>query len=300
MTGPTCLGFIGLGKMGTPMASVLYRAGFSLVIGDIDEKVVASFVDEHPGAVPATGNASYANVSVLILMLPNSEVVEAVLETAGTAAALAAGTLVVDMSSSVPTRTRELATRLRAGGLRFVDAPVSGGVRGAVAGELTIMTGGEKADLDELAPIFEPLSATVIAVGRIGAGHAAKALNNLVSAATISITVEALQVGARFGIPPETLTNVLNCSSGRSNTSESKVLQFMISGTFGSGFALQLMAKDVGIAVDLADELCQQVEITHEVARQWRRAAAKVTSNTDHTQMYEMIGEGKAESGLSI
>ncbi|MGW2055660.1 NAD(P)-dependent oxidoreductase [Streptomyces sp. NPDC001840] len=284
------LGFIGLGKMGTPMASLLHRAGFALVVGDLDEHAVAGFVDEHPGAVAATGPSSYGEVDALVLMVPNSAVVEAVLETDGVAAVLRPGTLVVDMSSSVPTRTRALAARLTGAGLRFVDAPVSGGVRGAVAGKLAVMAGGERSDLDQLVPVFEPLASTVIMVGPVGSGHAAKALNNLVSAATISVTVEALQLGERFGITPETMTEVLNSSSGRSNTSENKVIQFMTSGTFGSGFALHLMAKDVGIAVDLADALHQEAEVAHEVARQWSRIAAAVTAETDHTQMYELIG----------
>jgi 3-hydroxyisobutyrate dehydrogenase len=217
-------------------------------------------------------------------MLPTSDIVEAVLEDGQTAAALRAGTLVVDMSSSVPTRTRDLAARLTDRGLRFVDAPVSGGVRGAIAGRLAILAGGEQADLDQLAPVFAPLASTVIAVGPVGSGHAAKALNNLVSAATMSVTVEALRLGMSFGISPAIMTEVLNSSSGRSNTSENKVAQFMTSGTFASGFA-----KDVGIAVDLADALGQEAEISREVSRQWRRIAGQVTPETDHTQMYELI-----------
>ena len=237
----------------------------------------------------ASGPGTYANIDALILMLPTSDIVEAVLEDGKTAAALRAGTLVVDMSSSVPTRTRDLATRLADRGLRFVDAPVSGGVRGAIAGRLAILAGGEQADLDQLAPVFAPLASTVIVVGPVGSGHAAKALNNLVSAATMSVTVEALRLGARFGISPAIMTEVLNSSSGRSNTSENKVGQFMISGTFASGFALQLMAKDVGIAVDLADALGQEAEVSREVSRQWRRIAGQVTAEADHTQIYELI-----------
>jgi 3-hydroxyisobutyrate dehydrogenase len=283
------LGFIGIGKMGRPMASRLHQAGFQLTVGDADAAVVSAFVDGHPGTLAASGPGSFASVDALILMLPTSDIVEAVLEEGETAAALRPGALVVDMSSSVPTRTRDLATRLAGRGLRFVDAPVSGGVRGAVAGRLAVMAGGEQTDLDQLAPVFAPLASTVIAVGPVGSGHAAKALNNLVSAATISVTVEALRLAERFGIPPAIMTEVLNSSSGRSNTSENKVSQFMTSGTFASGFALQLMAKDVGIAVDLADALGQQAEVSREVSRQWRRIAGQVTADADHTQMYELI-----------
>jgi 3-hydroxyisobutyrate dehydrogenase len=283
------LGFIGIGKMGWPMASRLHQAGLAVTVADADATVVSGFVADHPGARAASGPESYADVDALILMLPTSDIVEAVLEDGKTAAALRAGTLVVDMSSSVPTRTRDLAARLTDRGLRFVDAPVSGGVRGAIAGRLAILAGGEQADLDQLAPVFAPLASTVIVVGPVGSGHAAKALNNLVSAATISVTVEALRLGARFGISPVVMTEVLNSSSGRSNTSENKVGQFMTSGTFASGFALQLMAKDVGIAVDLADALGQQAEVSREVSRQWRRIAGQVTAEADHTQMYELI-----------
>ena len=283
------LGFIGIGKMGWPMASRLHQAGLQVTVADADATVVRRFIADHPGARAASGPESYGGVDALILMLPTSDIVEAVLEDGKTAAALRAGTLVVDMSSSVPTRTRDLATRLTDRGLRFVDAPVSGGVRGAIAGLLAILAGGEQADLDQLAPVFAPLASTVIVVGPVGSGHAAKALNNLVSAATISVTVEALRLGARFGISPAIMTEVLNSSSGRSNTSENKVAQFMISGTFASGFALQLMAKDVGIAVDLADALGQEAEVSREVSRQWRRIAGQVTAEADHTQMYELI-----------
>jgi 3-hydroxyisobutyrate dehydrogenase len=283
------LGFIGIGKMGRPMADRLHQAGFQVTVGDADATVVSRFTAEHPGARAASGPQSYAEVDALILMLPTSDIVEAVLEDGKTAAALRAGTLVVDMSSSVPTRTRDLAARLTGGGLRFVDAPVSGGVRGAIAGRLAVLAGGEQADLDQLAPVFAPLASTVIAVGPVGSGHAAKALNNLVSAATISATVEALRLGMSFGISPAIMTEVLNSSSGRSNTSENKVAQFMTSGTFASGFALHLMAKDVGIAIDLADVLGQEAEVSREVARQWRRIAGQVTAEADHTQMYELI-----------
>ncbi|MEO3780570.1 NAD(P)-dependent oxidoreductase [Micromonospora sp. B11E3] len=284
------IGFIGLGKMGRPMAARLYEAGYRLTVADAAPDVAEGFVADHPKAVAAHTVDAYRAVDVLILMLPNSAVVESVLEGDAVAGALRPGTLVVDMSSSEPLRTRALAERLAARGLRMLDAPVSGGVRGAVAGTLAVLVGGEETDLAEVRPALQRLARTVIPVGPIGSGHAAKALNNLVSATTISVTVEALRLGERFGIPPETMTEVLNSSSGRSNTSENKVAQFMISGSYDSGFALHLMAKDVGIAVDLARELGQATEVADGVARQWRRIATEVTPQTDHTAMYELIG----------
>ena len=283
----TRVGFVGLGKMGGPMAGRLAAAGYPLVVSDAGPGIAASFSSDHH-AVAATGPKDFAGVDVLILMLPDSDVVESVLD--DLAPVLRSGALVVDMSSAEPLRTRALAARLVAGGLRFVDAPVSGGVRGAVAGTLAVLTGGDEASLTEIRPLLGVLGSTVLAVGPVGSGHAAKALNNLVSAATLSVTVEALRLGEEFGIAPSTMNAVLNSSSGRSNTSENKVAQFMLDGGYGSGFALRLMAKDVRIAVDLARSLAQRAEIADRVAEQWSRVAAEVTPQTDHTAMYELIG----------
>jgi 3-hydroxyisobutyrate dehydrogenase len=286
----TRVGFIGLGNMGTPMAGHLAEAGFRLTVSDIAPGVTQRFVAGHPGAAAAAGPQSFGAAEALILMLPTSQIVEDVLEGEQVAGALAPGCLVIDMSSSEPLRTRALAARLHARGLPMLDAPVSGGVRGARAASLSVLAGGAEDDLARAAPLLSAMAATIIRVGDIGTGHAAKALNNLVSAATISVTVEALAVAASFGISAGTMTEVLNASSGRSNTSENKVAQFMTSGRFDSGFSLQLMAKDVGLALGLAAALGRPAEVAGHVADQWRRVAGQVSPATDHTQMYTLLG----------
>jgi 3-hydroxyisobutyrate dehydrogenase len=286
----TRVGFIGLGNMGSPMAAHLVDAGFALTVSDAAPGVTKRFVAEHPASTAATGPESFAAVQALILMLPTSEIVEDVLEREQVADVLPPGCLVIDMSSSEPLRTRALAARLQARGLSMLDAPVSGGVRGASAARLSVLVGGSQDDLARATPVLNAMAATIIRVGDIGSGHAAKALNNLVSAATMSITVEALVVAEAFGITADTMTQVLNSSSGRSNTSENKLAQFMISGSFDSGFSLRLMAKDVGLAIGLADALDRPVEVADHVADQWRRIAAEVSPATDHTQMYTLLG----------
>jgi 3-hydroxyisobutyrate dehydrogenase len=286
----TQVGFIGLGNMGRPMAEHLVDAGFALTVSDAAPGVTERFVAEHPTATAAAGPQSFGAVQALILMLPTSAIVEDVLEREGVADALPPGCLVIDMSSSEPLRTRSLAARLQAKGLSMLDAPVSGGVRGARAARLSVLVGGSEADLAQATPLLTAMAKTVIRVGDIGAGHAAKALNNLVSAATMSITVEAVVVAEAFGITAGVMTKVLNSSSGRSNTSETKLAQFMTSGSFDSGFALQLMAKDVGLAIALARALDRPVEVGDHVAEQWRRIAAEVTPATDHTQLYTLLG----------
>ena len=188
----TQVGFIGLGNMGRPMAGHLADAGFALTVSDAAPGVTERFVAEHPTATAAAGPESFAAVQALILMLPTSAIVEDVLEREQVADALPSGCLVIDMSSSEPLRTRSLAARLQAKGLPMLDAPVSGGVRGARAARLSVLVGGSEADLAEATPLLTAMAKTVIRVGDIGSGHAAKALNNLVSAATMSITVEAL------------------------------------------------------------------------------------------------------------
>jgi 3-hydroxyisobutyrate dehydrogenase len=293
----TQVGFIGLGNMGSPMAAHLVDAGFALTVSDAGPGVTERFVAEHPTSIPATGPEPFATVQALILMLPTSEIVEDVLERDKVADALPPECLVIDMSSSEPLRTRRLAARLQARGLPMLDAPVSGGVRGAWAARLSVLVGGSEADLARATPLLNAMAATIIRVGDIGSGHAAKALNNLVSAATMSITVEALVLAEAFGISADTMTKVLNSSSGRSNTSENKVAQFMTSGSFDSGFSLQLMAKDVGLAIGLARALDYPLEVADHVADQWRRIAGEVSPATDHTQMYTLLGGTESESG---
>jgi 3-hydroxyisobutyrate dehydrogenase len=292
------VGFIGLGNMGTPMAGHLAAAGFQLTVSDIAPGVVDRFVAGNPGSAAATGPQSFAAAEALILMLPTSEIVEDVLEGDQVADALPPGCLVIDMSSSEPLRTRALAARLRARGLPMLDAPVSGGVRGARAASLSVLAGGSADDLARATPLLDAMAGTIIHVGDAGSGHAAKALNNLVSAATMSVTVEALSVAEAFGISADTMTKVLNSSSGRSNTSENKVAQFMISGRFDSGFSLALMAKDVGLALGLALALDRPAEVAGHVADQWRRLAGEVGPATDHTQLYTLLG-ARSEEGMA-
>lgn len=290
------IGFVGLGRMGAPMAGRLAAAGYVLRVADAAPAAVAELVAAHPGvaAVELSSSEPLPEVDVLIVMLPDSNVVEAVLEGGGLASRLRQDALVIDMSSSEPLRTRALRTRLGGRRLRLMDAPVSGGVRGAIAGSLSTMVGADEADLREARPVLEQLASTVIHVGDVGSGHAAKALNNLVSATTVSVTVEALRAASEFGIDPAVMTDVLNSSSGRTNTSERKVEAFMLSGRYDSGFTLPLMAKDVGIAVDLARSLGTPTDVSGAVSAQWGRIASRADRDTDHTEMYRLIGAAGA------
>jgi 3-hydroxyisobutyrate dehydrogenase len=281
------IGFIGLGMMGTPMVRCLAKAGFALFIHDADAARTDALAAEVNAQRLQASDA--ASLDALITMLPNSAIVERVLLDDGWAEALAKHATVIDMSSSEPERSRALAQKLDARGLDWLDAPVSGGVKKAQEGTLAILVGGNEEVLARNRSVLEAMGKSVLHIGGAGAGHAAKALNNYVSAAGLAATVEALHVAQRFGIDPAAMTDVLNASTGRSNTSENKVKQFMLSGTFASGFALQLMNKDLRIAGALADSLGLPLRLGATCLALWDEAAAQSTPATDHTEMYRLM-----------
>jgi 3-hydroxyisobutyrate dehydrogenase len=290
MTQKKRIGFIGLGMMGAPMVQCLVNAGFELYIDDADS-ARADTLATQAGAQRLTRDNA-ASLDVLITMLPNSAIVEGVLLGGGNdgwASRLAKGAVVIDMSSSEPERSRKLGSMLEERGLAYLDAPVSGGVKKAKEGTLAILVGGRSEVLTQCMPVLEAMGKSILHIGGAGSGHAAKALNNYVSAAGLAATVEALLVAQRFGIEPDVMTDVLNASSGRSNTSENKVKQFMLSGTFASGFALQLMNKDLKIAHALAQSVGYPMTLGDTVTAVWGEAAQRSTPATDHTEMYRLL-----------
>lgn len=283
------IGFIGLGMMGAPMCRRLAGAGHALRLLDADADRAGALRAEL-GAGDLT-RATAAELDLLITMLPDSATVEAVLVDQGWIDALPAGATVIDMSSSEPVRSRALGAHLAGKGLGYLDAPVSGGVRRAVDGSLAILVGGEAALLARWRPVLAAMGTSVLHIGPAGAGHAAKALNNFVSAAGLLATVEALHVAERFGIAPEAMTDVLNASSGRSNTSENKVKPFMLSGTFASGFSLRLMDKDLGIAGALAESVGYPLGFGRHCIATWHAVARGAPPAADHTEMYRLLAK---------
>jgi 3-hydroxyisobutyrate dehydrogenase len=290
MTQKKRIGFIGLGMMGAPMVQCLVNAGFELYIDDADA-TRADTLATQTGAQRLTRDNA-ASLDVLITMLPNSAIVESVLLGGGSdgwASRLAEDAVVIDMSSSEPERSRKLGAVLEERGLAYLDAPVSGGVKKAKEGTLAILVGGRAEVLTQCMPVLEAMGKSILHIGGAGSGHAAKALNNYVSAVGLAATVEALLVAQRFGIEPDVMTDVLNASSGRSNTSENNVKQFMLSGTFASGFALQLMNKDLKIAHALAQSVGYPMTLGDTVTAVWGEAAQRSTPATDHTEMYRLL-----------
>ncbi|WP_262103871.1 NAD(P)-dependent oxidoreductase [Arthrobacter sp. Marseille-P9274] len=283
------IGFIGLGNMGTPMSGRLVEAGFSVTGTDLAEENRDRLARAGGTAVETAAQVAAAS-DVLILMLPNSAIVESVLLDDGVAAALPASAVIVDMSSSEPLRTRALAERLAAQGLaQLVDAPVSGGVGGAEKGTLTIMAGGETETIESLSPVLSVLG-RVRHTGAVGSGHALKALNNLLSATHLLATSEAMVAGQEFGLDSQTMLEVFNSSSGRSGSTENKWPNFVLTGGYNSGFGLGLMLKDMRIATQLAADIKQPSVLGSYAVELWSKAAAELEPTADHTEIARWAG----------
>jgi 3-hydroxyisobutyrate dehydrogenase len=278
------IGFVGLGNMGFPMAERLAEAGYTVRGYDADPAVRRKFA----GAV-ASAEAAADSAAAVILMLPNSAVVRSVLLDDGLLAHLAPGAVLIDMSSSEPVQTRELAATAGEHGVPMVDAPVSGGVRGAVAGSLMIMAGGAPEPVAAVRGMLEVLGKKVLHVGPVGAGHALKALNNLLSATHLLVSSEAMLVGKEFGLDQEVMLEAINGSSGSSASTVNKWPRFMLGRGFDSGFGLRLMLKDMRIAVGLAQATGWPSRLGEAAVDLWAEAAERLPADADHTEILRWL-----------
>ena len=289
------IGFVGIGAMGTPMATNLVNAGHKLMIYDANLERCGALAATHEVEVAQSLPELGQVCGTVITMLPDGKIVREVLcgknDNFGdcVTAAMDAGGLVIDMSSSSPLGTRELGPILEARGVRLIDAPVSNGVRGAISGSLAIMVGGDRTLFEQCRPVFEVLGNQIFYAGPLGAGHAVKALNNYVNAAGLAATCEAVIAGRRFGLDPGVIVDILNASSGMNNTTKNKVKQFMLSGTFNAGFTTGLMAKDVRTALELAQAMGGPTRLAEYCAAMWNDAERRSGPASDHTEMYRFL-----------
>ncbi|MEU3979347.1 NAD(P)-dependent oxidoreductase [Streptomyces sp. NPDC026672] len=287
--GPGALvGFIGLGNMGEPMTRRLAEAGYRLKVYDARPRAAAELAAATGAEAVASAADAGRDADAVVLMLPNSDVVESVVHKDGLLDALRPGAVLVDMGSSEPVRTRALAEAAAEHRVTVVDAPVSGGTRGAAAGTLTIMVGGTETAA-AVRPLLEVVGSKVLHVGPAGAGHALKALNNLLSATHLLVTSEAILAGRAFGLDPEVMLEAINGSSGRSGSTENKWPRFMLDRSFDSGFGLRLMLKDMRIAVGLAETTGTPGRLGAAAARLWGEAAERLPADADHTEIVRWL-----------
>ena len=250
------VGFIGLGVMGAPMASHLAKAGHAVSLFDVAAGLAGELARALPNARGCDSPREVAARSdIVVTMLPNGRVVrEVVFGGAGLAEGLRPGALLLDTSSAEPWITRDIAVRLGAQGVAMVDAPVSGAAWGAQAAELVFMVGGAPADVERVRPLLDVMGRAVFHLGGLGAGHTMKCLNNLITAITLTATAEGLAIGTRCGLDPVVMTDVLNEATGGSWITRTHIHQRVLSRSFDDPFKLELMLKDMGIALELAKE----------------------------------------------
>jgi 3-hydroxyisobutyrate dehydrogenase len=280
------VGFVGLGAMGSRMVRNLKGAA-DLLVFDTDPTRAAEAADA-VGGTPAKDLSAMAAADAVILMLPNSAVVDAVLtgtDGPGLLDILPSGSLVLDMSSSDPTHTVKNAELAQERGLTLVDAPVSGGITGAEAGELAIMAGGTQAEFERAMPLLDRLGSRIVRVGDIGAGHALKALNNLLAATILAATSEVFAVGRKYGLDPATMHNVINASSGGSFMTNVLWPKAVLPRTWDFGFTLQLMEKDVRVAMSLIEATGVPTVLAEANAGIWARALEEEPPGFDMSEM---------------
>ena len=273
------IGFIGLGNMGAPMAGRLLAAGYPLVVHDARASAGESF--RARGARWADTPAAVASATrTIITIVPSSREVRLVFEgPAGLLSALASGALCLEMTTADPSATRELAPKVA----HLIDAPVSGGVRGATEGTLAIMVGGPAELLERARPVLEAMGKHIFHAGPVGTGHAIKLVNNMCSAGILALTIEAVAVAAKAGVDPARAVEIIQASSGRSNASDYKFPRFILNGAFDAGFAIRLMLKDVDGYARLAQESGVPSLIGRVASEVYRMAVTRGMAELDHT-----------------
>lgn len=282
------LGLIGLGVMGRPMGRNLLRAGYRLTVHDVERTAVDALVAE--GAMAETTPERVAAATdILVTMLPDSpQVLEVYLGTDGAFEALRPGWLAIDMSSIAPSTARALATRATGAGAEIIDAPVSGGDKGAIAGSLSIMVGGTDEAFERALPILQAMGKTIVHVGPAGAGQVVKICNQVVVAIVIEAVAEALVLGAKAGVDPDKIADVL-----QGGLAATKVLEMrrdnMLSGRFDPGFRTRLHLKDLKNALELGRETNVALPAAAQVEQLMRAMVATGRADYDHSGLVTVL-----------
>src|SRR5215213_9125134 len=285
------VGFVGVGNMGWPMAACLVKAGFTVNVNDSRREVANNFVQQVGGSAPDTLRQLAQASDVIVTMLSTSVIVERVLAAGddNLFSGMKPGTIIIEMSSGVPSVTQRLAEQVAALGGILIDAPVSGGVPRARTGQLAIMVGGDSATIDQAMPVLSAMGTSVLKTGAVGSGQAMKALNNLVSTGGFLIGIEALLIGQRFGLDPGVMTDVLNAATGMNNSTQNKFRQFVLSRKFNAGFIMGLLAKDLSIALQTARETGTAAPLSALVREMIVSAETMFGGAADHTEMAKWL-----------
>jgi 3-hydroxyisobutyrate dehydrogenase len=282
------IAFLGLGAIGEPMASHLAHEPFVLTVWNRSADKAREFGAKYGVRVAATAAEAVVGADVVITCVPSSREVEE-LVTGGVAQAMREGSILVDCTSGDPSTSRRVAESLAPRRIAFVDAPVSGGVKGAIAGTLTIMCGGAESDIDRVRPVLEAFGKKIIRCGDIGAGDAVKAMNQALLAIHIWSAGEALAVLSKLGVDTQVALDVINGSSGRSNSSENLFPERVMTRAFPRTFKLALLDKDVRIAAGIAEENGIEAPLMELTTRLFAEARKILGEEADHVEAVRVI-----------
>jgi 3-hydroxyisobutyrate dehydrogenase len=282
------IGFIGLGKMGGPMAGRFLDAGHTLLVYDLREEAVAALVGR--GAKAALSPAAVASVAeTIIVSLPTPDIVKDV--ALGPNGIVAGGKVknFVDLSTSGPDMAREIAAALAVRGIGFVDSPVSGGVAGARAGTLAVMVACSDVLFAEIGPLLEAIGLVFHVGTEAGLGQTMKLANNLLTASALALSAEAIVMGTKAGLDPEIMLDVINAGSGRNSATQDKFSRAILPRSFDFGFATGLMQKDVALYVQVARKLGVPIDVAGAVEAIWTKTAAEFGRESDFTNIVRGI-----------
>jgi 3-hydroxyisobutyrate dehydrogenase len=293
----TSVGFIGVGNMGNPMAGNVLKAGFPMTVFDLDPKAMDNLVKG--GAKAATSAAEVVERSdVVFTSLPASPDVEkAYLEPGGLVERAKAGTILIDLSSVLPSTPRKIEPKAKAKGVGFLEAPVSGGVTGAAAGTLAIMVGGDAETLERAKPVLKPIGPNIFLVGPPGAGNTIKAINNMMASVNSLAMMEGLALGVKAGLDPMTIYEVVKASSGASKALEG-LPRSIVPRNFDPGFKVALMNKDLETFNTIAKELHVPVSFAN-VAQRYQQAAMAAGLEEQNTTAAMLVIEHLARVQVS-
>ena len=282
------VGFIGLGNMGNPMASNVLKNGFPMTVFDKNPIAMQNLIDAGAKAAASPKQVT-ASAEIVLTCLPGSPEVEGLYLDAGGLVELAKpGTILVDMSSVLPSTPRKLETRARERGIHFLEAPVSGGVTGARAATLAIMTGGDGAILERVRSVLRSMGPNIYHVGAVGSGNTMKAINNMMSSVNALAMMEGLVLGLKAGLDLNTMAEIVKASSGNSNAL-ARVQRALIPRNFEPGFKVQLMNKDLETFNTIAKELHVPVSFSNVAQRYQQAALAAGLGEKDTSVIFTLI-----------
>ena len=290
--------FLGLGAIGTPMAAHLANPSMQLTVWNRSREKAETFAKQHDAHCAETPADAARDADVIVTCLPSSKEVRALLDgEEGLLAGIRNGALFIDCTSGDPATSREIASILAERDVAFIDAPVSGGVKGAIAGTLTIMCGADPAHLERAKPVLETFGGKIIHCGPVGTGDAVKAMNQALLAIHIWSAGEALAALAKLGVEAGTALEVINGSSGRSNASENLFPERVLGRAYPRTFKLALLDKDVAIAAGIASDEKIPAPLIDIAARLMHEAHGELGEEADHVEAVRVI---ESRAGVRI